>query len=179
MGKFNYKKNKNKELDDTGVYAASLDPMVFDYLAKFARLRWTKEELDKKVNKEAYELQIESIKNETKSLKDLVSEHKGKISKAPKRHEITELKSTLTGWSGWFRKSVFGFIFFLVGVGSTAIWEYSVLNSKVENVDENIKKMSKSINELKDTQENLQEKIRFYKSALRYNMKKQDKGAGI
>jgi len=173
MGKIHSDK---REMDDTGVFVSKLDPVVVDYLAKFARARWVQNELEKKVNGEVYKLQFETIKKDISSLNSIVSEHKTKISKAPKRYEMVKLETTLTGWSGGFKKLVFGFVFFLVGAGSTAVWNYSALNSKVDVTTEDVRKMSISIDELKKTQKSLEEKVVFYKSALQYNTKKQNKG---
>jgi predicted nucleic acid-binding Zn-ribbon protein len=150
---------KNSELNDTGMIRATIDPVLMRYLDKFAKTNWVKAELKKKVNEDVYNLRFSALEKEAESTQQLMSEHKGKLSAAPKRHEMNKLETEITGWSGWLRRTVIGVILFLIGTGGVAVWNYSALNSQVEVTNKTIESLAESIKSIGQSQVHLERKF--------------------
>lgn len=144
----------------------SVDPWIVNQLDKRARRSWAGRELDKKADKDWVLERFSSLQREADSTKSTIREYKGKISAAPKRYEMEDLKGTLTGWSGWFRKSVVAVIIFIVGSIGTVGWNYSALNSKVEEASNTVTDTKKSIEAIEDSQAMLEQKMELIQKLL-------------
>jgi hypothetical protein len=134
--------------------AKSVDPWVIDQLSKRPRETWVRGQLAAFYTKEMLDLKLESIKKEMDTrlraleidaddTQKVFIEQRGKWSKAPKRHEVEELKESVTGWSSWFRRMLVGVIVFLIGTGGMAVWKYAELDVHVGVVEKDMAKVTK------------------------------------
>lgn len=144
----------------------SVDPWVVDQLDRRARRSWAGRELDKKADKDWVLERFSSLQREADSTKSTVREYKAKLSAAPKRYEMDDLKGTLTGWSGWFRKSVVAVIIFIVGSIGTVGWNYATLNSQVAEASKTVKETKKNIESIKSNQVILERKLELIQTLL-------------
>ena len=143
-----------------------IDPWIIDQLDKRARRGWAGRELDKKADKDWVTEKFRSLQREADSTKSTIQEYKGKISAAPKRYEMNDLKEVLTGWSGWFRKSVVAFIIFIVGSLGTVGWNYSTLNSRVDSAHETVQEVKSSLEVIEDNQRAQEQKLELIQRLL-------------
>lgn len=172
---------KNKDMATTTLTspARSVEPWVIEQLSKRPKETWVRCQLESFYNKEILDLKLDSIKKELDSrlrtlevgsddTQRVFIEQRGKWSKVPKRHEMEELKSSVTGWSAWFRRMIVGVILFLVGTGGMAMWQYAVLNTQVGVVEREMEKVSKENERLKVAQEKLEESVDLLSSMVQY-----------
>jgi len=144
----------------------SVDPWIVDQLDKRARRSWAGRELDKKADLDWVKERFSSLQREADSTQSTMKEYKGKLSNAPKRHEMEDLKGTLTGWSGWFRKSIVGIVIFIVGSIGTVGWNYSALNSRVEAAHTTTQETKEGVEAIEDSQRVLEQKLELIQMLL-------------
>lgn len=172
---------KNKDMKTTSITspAKSVEPWVIEQLSKRPRETWVRDQLDSFYNKEILDLKLESIKREMESrlhaleagsddTQRVFIEQRGKWSKIPKRHEVEELKQSVTGWSSWFRRMIVGVIIFLIGTGGMAVWKYAELNVHVGIVEKEMEKVVKKNERLQIDLEQLEKKLDMLSSFLQY-----------
>lgn len=151
--------SKKKEMKTTTLTspATSVEPWVVEQLSKRPKESWVRDQLQSYYSKELLDLKLESIRNEVNmrllalesdadDTQQVVIEQRGKWSKAPKRHEVDDLKTAVVGWSSWFRRTIVGVILFLVGTGGVVVWKYAELNVLVA---ESNKKTEELIEEMR------------------------------
>lgn len=140
-----------------------VEPWVIEQLSKRPEESWVRDQLQGFYSKELLDLKLESLRSEMNvrlmaleadadDTQRVVIEQRGKWSKAPKRHEVDDLKTAVTGWSAWFRRIIVGVIIFLVGTGGMVVWKYAELNVMMHESE-------KSMNKMVDENKELQNKI--------------------
>lgn len=144
----------------------TIDPWIVDQLDKRARRSWAGRELDKKADKDWVLEKFSSLQRESDSTKSTIREYKSKLSAAPKRYEMDDLKGVLSGWSGWFRKSVVAFIIFIIGSLGTVGWNYSSLNSRVDSAYETVQDVKGSLEIIEDNQRAQEQKLELIQRLL-------------
>ena len=135
---------KKKEMKTTTLTApaGNVEPWVIEQLSKRPKESWVREQLEGVYNKEVLDLKLDSMQrdlhNAIAALKDdaedtqrIVIEQRGKWSKAPKRHEMEEVKVAVTGWSSWFRRTLVGMVIFLTGTGGLGVWRYAEMHTRM------------------------------------------------
>ena len=158
---------KSKNLNMTGNLPTEIDPWIVEHLSLCAKREWVSEELDKKIDSDLANEKFKNLRKQADEATGIMFEHKQKISKAPRPSEIEQLRTAVTGWSGWFRKIFFSLIFFIMGSGGTAIWNYSALNSKVENLCVLVNELKESISQSRKNQKLIEKKIEFHRALLK------------
>jgi len=172
---------KNKDMSTTAITspAESVEPWVIEQLSKRPKETWVRDQLAAFYNKEVLDLKLDSIRKEMETRLHMLEaesddtqrvfiEQRGKWSKIPKRHEVEELKVSVTGWSSWFRRTLVGVIIFLIGTGGMAVWKYAELNVHVGVVEKEMEKISKRNERLQIDLEQLEKKMDMMTRFLQY-----------
>lgn len=165
-----YKESESSSLRNTGVAPTTVEPWIIEQFQKMARGKWVVRELEKKADDDWVKEKFRSIERRSEDTQSVIKEHKGKLSNAPKRHEMNDLKEAVTGWSYWFRRMMVGAILFLIGTGGMIVWQYAGLNAKVEMSSAQSTEMVEMMKELKKSQEDLEDKFSFFKDVLEKQM---------
>jgi len=164
------------ETSDAGTPSV-IDPWIISQFGKYARQTWVTDKLSDIYTKDVIDLKLGSLEKSLNSRLDSLEkdsdntqrvfvEQRGKWSLIPKRHEVEDLKTAVTGWSSWFRRVIIGVILFLVGTGGTAVWQYAELNMAVGAARNETDKVLKDYNELKIIQEEQRKTMEFMKTII-------------
>lgn len=159
--------------------AGNVEPWVVEQLSKRPKESWVREQLDGTYNKEVLDLKLASIERDLKhaidSLKDdaedtqrIVIEQRGKWSKAPKRHEMEDLKVAVTGWSAWFRRTLVGMLLFLIGTGGVAVWRYAEMSTNMAASLEEMEEVKEENRILQARQREMEKQIEMLISFMKH-----------
>lgn len=163
---------KKKELKTTTLTspASGVEPWVVEQLSKRPKESWVRDQLQAYYSKEMLDLKLEALRNEMNArltaleadaddTQRVVIEQRGKWSKAPKRHEVDDLKTAVTGWSAWFRRTLIGVILFLVGTGSVTVWKYAELSVLLGESNKRVNELVGALKESEATQAQMEKQL--------------------
>ena len=175
---------KRSSLSETSEVAApsAVDPWVITQLGKCARQSWVADKLTDVYNKDVVDLKLaslesrilaklDSLERTTDDTQRVFVEQRGKWSLAPKRHEVDDLKTAVTGWSSWFRRIIVGIIVFLIGTGGMAVWQYATLTISLEAAREENEKILQDHTVLRTMVEDQNKTLEFLRTIIQHQQK--------
>jgi len=173
-------RDSDHDLRNTGVLAPSkIDAWVVDQFGRRVKYSFCEKTrakkqsdceraMEKKADISWIKLKDKQIEKDLMEIKRMFDITREKVSLAPKSMEVTELRTVVSDWSKWFRRSMIGVIVFLVTTGGAAMWQYSALSSKVvitqgamDTISTDVKEMHagqiRFMDEIKEGQKEIQE----------------------
>jgi hypothetical protein len=119
-------------------------------------------QLEKKVEQVHCDREVEHNRREFKRLTIEAAEATRRSMDHPCRREgeIHEMKKDIRSWEIWFRRAVFGFIGFLLVVGSGWLWQFFTLRNSVAKTEASWQQVSASVSEVRQSQDALREIVR-------------------
>jgi hypothetical protein len=116
-------------------------------------------QVEKKVDQAQCDREIEHNRQQFEHVKKIATDALKRAGEhsCMKKSEIHEMKKDVRSWELWFRRAVFGFIGFLIVVGSGWLWQFFTLQSSVAKTEKSWEEVSTNVKTVQDSQAELRE----------------------